>query len=233
MCALPRTWFRCIAPNNEIDRPTMPAESPEGLGNAGSDGADRRQRQRLVREIGAVRVTWPPSQTYALLVEREIGIEFRIGERPIFRDAVIGEDAEILRPETGRMGRPVDRAAADTIADHWLYRRAIVFDRVVRGAAPQIGIGILRPLGQARPRCRVTRHLPVVEPVTTLDADNAQPGGRQSPCRCRTGWPRPDHSDVEIEFTVHRILIQCPWICFVSLVRLKLGIVGFLRTTTP
>ena len=88
-------------------------------------------------------------------------LEICIDKRPIVCNAVIGIDAEVLRPETGRKGRPVDRSAADTIAERRLDRRAIVFKDNLR-ATPQIGIGAQWPLGQTRPRGCITRYLLVV-----------------------------------------------------------------------
>ena len=145
----------------------------------------------------------PPREADAPLVERVPGCKLVIRERPVVRHPVVREHPEVLRPKTRRMGCPVDRAAADTVADEGLDGGRVVLNRVVGCPATNVRVGVESPFREPRALGRVGRDTGVVEPTSTLDAHDPHPGRRQPPGGRGAGRPGADDGDLGRDVSAH------------------------------
>ena len=202
---------RRVAADDEIHRPAVPSQPLERTGDAPPEESDGRQRQGRTVAVGPFGVAGSPSEADAAFVERIPGRELLAGERPVVRHPVFGEHPEISGPESGGMSRPVDRAPADPVAEHRFDRRRIVLDRVVGGGAPDIRVGAQRTLQQVCTGGFVGRHPGVVEPVSTLYADDPETGAGQPPSGRGASWSGADNRYIGRDVGVHEELAPVRW----------------------
>ena len=182
-----RSGVNRVPAHHEVDRPAVPAELGECAGDALAGRADGGEGKRRPLARGTEGVSGAPGKPDPPFVELVPRRKLVAGHRPVVRHPVLGEYPEVLRPIARRVRRPPERPAADAVSDEWLDRRLVVLDRVVRGRAPDVRIGVERAGVESGAFELVGGDDGVVEPPAALDACHAKvtppPAARRQPRR--------------------------------------------------
>ena len=130
------------------------------------------------------------------VVQVIIGFQFGVGQRPVVGHAVLGFEAEIGGMKAGKVGTPMDGAAAHGVIHQGGNGRFRLPHRIVLRQAAQVGIGIKvglpMPLGVGFAGVKsVQRH-----PAALLQADHLDAGLRQAPTESAPGCPGSDDQNI-------------------------------------
>ena len=187
-----------------VRRPPVPAQLVEGAGQllaARADGQRRRGPGRLGR-IG--RVALQTADAVGAVVLVVVGFQLEVVHGPVVGHAVQGLEAEVGRMKPGKVGTPVDGAAAHGVVHIGSDGRVVLVDRIVLRQPAEVGVGMevglpvqLR-LGLAD-RKGVQRH-----PAALFQTNHPDPGLGQAPGEGPAGSAGADDENVgDVVFAAH------------------------------
>ena len=176
--------------------PPVPAQPVKTLGQQLAAHANGQRRRGPFRFGRISRVAAQAGNAVHPVVQVIIGFQFGVGQRPVVSHAVLGFEAEVGGMKAGKVGTPMDGAAAHGVIHQGGNGRFRLPHRIVLRQAAQVGIGVKvglpMPLGVGFTGVKsIQRH-----PAALLQADHLDAGLRQAPTESAPGCPGPDDQNI-------------------------------------